>query len=504
MYIIKNSQKALKEQRLSKLDEKLVVREAFAPGKSKMVITKLERILAKRLKARFGICPVPTSVQNSKGKFLQYFGAYKKESEKIFSIDFHISKSDEIYSLSFYDNPLKPEQPTRVVYLNGFNIIQVIDQICDAFNGRIDLYDEASERVGNKVNEARLTLKDMMAAYLKEHPDYAGEITSDKFDYESHVQEFLSFIKEEFGSSKGVITAGSMKWNACKAIEENPDLGNFSQVPSVAVDDNPPKNRATDDSLSAADLALWNEVQNVTAVDKWAQYREYVTLIAEEEPHSWNLIAYGMPGTGKTHDCEQILRQHGVNYTVLGSAITDMKAIMAQLYEHKDGEVIVFDDLDAILSSSNRSNMFKQIFQQKRSRTTGMNSTIKYTAEDGSKEIIPPTFEFTSRCIMLSNKPRDYFEEAILNRVYSIELNFTKEEMMELIEDKIDKLGGKDYAEIGLNTRMAIFDLLNRFKNKIPSLSLRTYEKGLQAYYLCQVVGEANWEKRALRFMVGM
>ena len=504
MYQIKSNQKILKEKRLAQLEEKLVVKEAFAPGKSKLVVTKLERILAKRLKARFGICPVPTSVQNSKGKFLQYFGAYKKNVEKTFSIDFHVSKSDEIYSLSFYENPLKPEQATRTIYLNGFNIVQVIDQIVDAFNGQIDLYDETSERTGRRVKEARTTLKDMMVAYLKEHPDYATEITSDKFDYEGHIQEFLSFIQEEFGSRKGNITAGAMKWNACKAIEENPDFGNFAQVPSVAVDDNPPKSKPIDDSLSAADLALWNEVQNVTAVDKWAQYREYVSLIAQEEPHSWNLIAYGMPGTGKTYDCEQILREYGVNYTILGSAITDIKAIMAQLYEHKDGEVIVFDDLDAILSSSNRSNMFKQIFQQKKSRMTGMNSTIKYTAEDGSKEIIPPTFEFTSRCIMLSNKPRDFFEEAILNRVYSIELNFTKDEMMELIESKIEKLGGKDYAEIGMNTRMAIFDLLNRFKNKIQSLSLRTYIKGLQAYYLCQVVGDPNWEKRALRFMAGI
>ena len=133
-----------------------------------------------------------------------------------------------------------------------------------------------------------------------------------------------------------------------------------------------------------------------------------------------------------------------------------------------------------------------------------MNATIKYLDEDGNKQVMPPKFEFTSRCIMLSNKPRDFFEEAILNRVYSIELNFTKEEMMELIQSKIGKLGGAVYKEIDMDTREKIFDLLNRFKSKIEGISLRTFEKGLQAYYICQRVGETNWQKRALQFMAGV
>lgn len=480
------------------------VNEAFLPGKSGLVVSKLEKILARRLRARLAICPLPTSVVNSKGKFLQYFGLYKKGITRWFSIDFHISQSEEIYSISFYENEKKFGQPTRVVYLNGFNIVKVLDQIADCFTGDIDLYDESSLRSGSRLREARLTIKDMMVAWLKENPSYSDDIVKDSFDYEAHKAEFMSFIQTKFNSHKTDITAGSMKWNACKAIEENPDLGSFSNIPVVAVDDNPPKNRATDDSLSPEDLALWDEVMNTTAVDKWDQYREYVTLIAEKDPMSWNLIAYGMPGTGKTHDCEQILNQHGVEYTVLGSAITDLKAIMIQLYEHKDDEIIVFDDLDAILSSSNRSNMFKQIFQQKKTRITGMNATIKYVDENGDKQIMPPKFEFTSRCIMLSNKPRDFFEDAILNRVYSIELNFTKEEMMELIQSKMSKLGGATYREIGPDAREEIFNLLNRFKNKINGISLRTYEKGLQAYYLCQRLSEPNWQKRALQFMAGV
>lgn len=495
---------AIGTRRKNPLLEKVEVKEAFLPGKSGLVVSKLEKILARRLRANIAICPIPTSIQNSKGKFLQYFGAYRKGRTIWFSVDFHISKSEEIYSFSFYENEKKMEQPTQVVYLNGFNIVQVIDQIVDCFTGDINLYDESTLNRGSRIREARLTLKDMMVSYLTDNPSYAEEVEKDRFDYENHIADFLSYIQSKFNSRKNDITAGSMKWNACKALEEHPELGNSSKIPVVSVDNNPPKNKPTDDSLSPEDQALWDEVENTNAVDKWNQYREYVTLLAEKDPMSWNLIAYGMPGTGKTHDCEQILRQYGVDYTLLGSSITDTKAIMAQLYEHKDDEIIVFDDLDAILSSSNRSNMFKQIFQQKKVRVTGLNAAVKYSDEDGIKKIIPPKFEFTSRCIMLSNKPKDYFEPAILNRVYSIELNFTKEEMMELIQSKIGKLGGSSFKEIGMDARQAIFDLLNRFKNKIEGISLRTFEKGLQAYYLCQRVGEANWQKRALQFMRGM
>lgn len=504
MYRIKNEQN---KKRVNPLLQESRVKEAFRLGKSGLVVSKIEKILQRRLKgARFAICPLPTSIINSKGKFLQYFGAYRKGVSRWFSIDFHIGDSEEIYSFSFYDNEQKPEQPTRVAYLNGFNIVQVLDQIVDLFTGDFDTYDEASDRDGNRFTEAdtRMKLVDMTTAYLQEYPQYAPEIISDKFDYEGHIPEFLSFVLRKFGSKRKNITAGALKFNLCQSVEQHPEFGNFASIPVISVDDNPPKNRATDDSLSPEDLALWNDVENETALDKWNQYREYVTLIAEGEAHSYSLIAYGMPGTGKTHDCEQILNEYGANYVVLGSAITDIKAIMAQLYEHRDDEVIVFDDLDAILSSSNRSNMFKQVFQQRRTRRIGMNTTIKYNDEDGNKQIIPPTFDFTSRCIMLSNKPRDFFEPAILNRVYSIELNFTKEEMMELIENKIDKLGGKDYAEITHDMRMEIFNLLNRFKSKIEGISLRTFEKGLQAYFLCQYTGESNWQKRVLRNMRGV
>ena len=496
MYKIKNEQN---RKRVNPLLQESRVEEAFRPGKSKLVVKKLERILFRRLKTKIAICPLPTSIVNSKGKFLQYFGGFGKDV-RIFSIDFHIGSSEEIYSISFYDNKLKPNQPTRVAYLNGFNIVQVIDQIADLFTGVFDTYEEAYGHEDNRVREAdtRMKLVDMTTAYLQEFPDYAPEIIKDKFDYEGHIPEFLSFILRKFGSKRKGITAGALKYNLCQTIEQHPEFGSFASIPVISVTDNPPKNTPTNDSLSPENQTIWDAVESSSAQDKWAEYERWVKLIGVADPHSYSLIAYGMPGTGKTHECKRILGECGANFIVLGSAITDMKAIMIQLYEHREDEVVVFDDLDSILSSSNRSNMFKQVFQQKKVRTIGMNATVSYRDEDGNKQTMPPTFEFTSRCIMLSNKPRDYFEEAILNRVYSVELNFTKEEMLEFIYDKLDKLAS-DFDEITHDERITVYKLLMDFKDKIDYISLRTYEKAIQRYYIAKFFNEPDWRVSVLK-----
>lgn len=478
--------------------------EAFTAGKSVMVADKVAKILSRRLKSRVEISPKPISVKNSNGSFLQYLGVCKtKGKTQTFSLDFKVGKNEEIYSFSFY-GPKNINYPERVAYLNGYNIVQVLNMIVDLFSGDYERYDEAFKYARPRVTEARQTLTDWVYAYVTEHPDYMPQASKGAFDYASHTDEFMDFIRQRYNSYKSGITAGNLQYYFNKVKEAHPELGGSGSIPVVSVNDAPPKNNPTDDLLSDEDLALWEEAINPSAIEKWEQYRNYVRLIAQRDPRSFSLIAYGMPGTGKTYDCEQILRQNGASYVKLTSTITSIEAIIGQLYLHRDDEIILFDDLDAIMSSGNRANIFKQVFTQKLNRTTGLNTTYSVTDEDGNKVKVPPTFEFTSRCIMLSNKPREFFDEAVLNRVYSIELNFTKDEVLELISAKLDRLGGSDFVDVPSNIRLEIFDLMKRFKNKLESFSLRTFEKGLQAYYLSNVIGDlSKWKVTALSFMAG-
>lgn len=89
--------------------------------------------------------------------------------------------------------------------------------------------------------------------------------------------------------------------------------------------------------------------------------------------------------------------------------------------------------------------------------------------EDGS---IPDEFLFESKLIFISNL--DEIPSAIGDRVLSIQLNYSKEQALELINQKLEHLV-PEYPDLTLDDKKEILSFIRKHKNKTARISLRTF-----------------------------
>ena len=166
----------------------------------------------------------------------------------------------------------------------------------------------------------------------------------------------------------------------------------------------------------------------------------------------------------------------------------------------------MFDDNDAVFNSENKINIMKIALDSNPNRKLGQGSMIKRsvafpnpdfdpdledtTNEPGIKEsdpefngryrkTIPPFFIFESKIIFLSNLVD--FPPAILSRVASVEINFSKDEMLEYIKDKYHGTM-KDNPDVTDEDRDAVFDFLYKISPALQDVSFRLYSNLLGIY----------------------
>ena len=459
---------------------KKTLTEEFAAGSAVNVARKMCGILGRRLGSTFSLFEIPTIFESPQGKYVSYYGVCKGKYNHIFTINFLRNKSDVITSFYLCDN--KTFQPVEEINLNGFNIVEVLEQIVSVFDGSFNdnLLESTKFHHHHRFTEM-IKIDDMVLSYLNDNPNYVSEINGKRFDYQKNLNIFTNYLKDKYNFNKTINVATFQRyiWHVFKIT---PQLkGNAAVVPNVTV--NAPRVTKDEVLLSPEDQKIWDEISNITAKDHWNEFVNFVKLIVSGTKGCISLIAYGTAGTGKTYDTEKILKDEGVPFVKIGAPIADTKTIVANIFMHKDNEIILFDDIDSIFGSDNRANMFKQLLSQKEyGRMTGIKTNFKYRANDGVTYDIPPEFEVTSRIIVLSNKTRNFFDPAILSRVFTCELFFTKKEMMELIQEKLIYLGST--WSLTDDNKMYIFKLFERFFDKITTIDLRVFEKACQMYWI--------------------
>ena len=116
------------------------------------------------------------------------------------------------------------------------------------------------------------------------------------------------------------------------------------------------------------------------------------------------LIVSGPAGLGKSYSVEQILE----SYDPDGACSTQIKGyaratgLMKQLYKYRNaGDVIVFDDADAIFYDDVSLNILKAATDSSSKRMISWMSEAKFEDDDG--DIIPRRFEFKGTIIFITN-----------------------------------------------------------------------------------------------------
>ena len=151
----------------------------------------------------------------------------------------------------------------------------------------------------------------------------------------------------------------------------------------------------------------------------------HVRMVARKLSHA--LFVFGSQGgLGKSRTILHTLHEEGIEPLIVNSHVTPL-SLYSTLHLFKDETIIFFDDVDSMFSSMAHLGLL-------RSALWGNPRIVTYGSSQLPKGI-PPSFEFTSRCIFAANvipRKNDAFT-AMLSRCDVFELSATNEEVVDLM-----------------------------------------------------------------------
>jgi hypothetical protein len=184
-------------------------------------------------------------------------------------------------------------------------------------------------------------------------------------------------------------------------------------------------------SLTLIDPSLEDDAQVVAEEPSLTALEERQNLLA----HHVRLVARGLSvglfvygsagGLGKSRTVLRTLVAEGVSPILINSHVTPL-SLYGCLYNHRAGNVIFFDDVDAVFSSMAHLGLL-------RSALWGDPRVVTYNSSQ--LDDLPASFIFESRIIFCANvipKRNDAFK-AVLSRCDVFQLDATLEEVVELM-----------------------------------------------------------------------
>lgn len=221
-----------------------------------------------------------------------------------------------------------------------------------------------------------------------------------------------------------------------------------------------------------------------------------------------NAIVYGPPGLGKTHLIETALKAQGLqigkDYLVARSHITP-RQLYAMLYlMRKEGNFVVIDDCDAVLTSEDGLNVLKGATDPT-FRTVGWASS-KSGVKLPTGEEVPDEFEFNGSVIIATNvqqslkgKTAQHFA-ALRSRCPGWGLHFnTKEEQFAYI---FHLIVDKNYLDRNPETTLTWPQKIDLIKFIMSNLSQVNQLDLRKPQHIAKVMlHKANWQNHALKFL---
>lgn len=230
------------------------------------------------------------------------------------------------------------------------------------------------------------------------------------------------------------------------------------------------------------------EKSEFSVSERFSFIQNFVELIAKNKLNSFILTGDG--GLGKSYSVTNTLNKMGLiedsiddfgDYIVCKGFSTD-KALYRLLFEN-NGKIIVFDDLDNILKSPISQNLLKAALSDEQRRI------ISWNAEFSNNEDLPNRFEFTGRCIFISNMSIEQFPQALISRSFCVDLTLSQEEKLERIVEVFKEYKSEFQDEV--------IEFLSKNLNNIKDLNIRS---ALNALKLRKDIGP-NFERIALYSM---
>ena len=214
------------------------------------------------------------------------------------------------------------------------------------------------------------------------------------------------------------------------------------------------------------------------------------TVISGLQP---GVIICGAPGVGKTYRVMKQLEaagyRDGHNMEIIKGKATPRQLYLS-LYNYKEkGNILVIDDADALVGPKAPEDCINMLKAALDSTSTEEGRKVSYrvtgTLYDDDGVEIPKTLYYKGGVIVITNYSAGQLDTALRGRTFVQELDFSNEQLLQVIEDIIDSLGG------GLISMRSKTKALNYLKELAHSgadmeISVRTFNTCARLFAVCE------------------
>jgi len=141
-----------------------------------------------------------------------------------------------------------------------------------------------------------------------------------------------------------------------------------------------------------------------------------------------SFIFLGNQGLGKTTTTLKTLDELKTKYCY-HSGVSTPKALYQFLYEHREDEVIVFDDCTGLINNPNALSIILSALW-----SAGDTREVSWNTTKDDKLQLPTKFIFNSKVIIITNKmPNTFYAQVVMSRCLTYQIEFTHKELIEMM-----------------------------------------------------------------------
>ena len=214
------------------------------------------------------------------------------------------------------------------------------------------------------------------------------------------------------------------------------------------------------------------------------------TVISGLQP---GVIICGAPGIGKTYkilkQLEEAGYRDGYNMEIIKGKATPRQLYLS-LYNYKGkGNILVIDDADALVGPKAPEDCINMLKAALDSTATPDGRKVSYKVTgplyDDEGEEIPKTLYYKGGVIVITNYSVGQLDTALRGRTFVQELDFTNEQLLQVIESMLDTLGD---GQISMRSKNKALDYLKELAHSGADMeiSIRTFNTCARLFAVCE------------------
>ena len=209
-----------------------------------------------------------------------------------------------------------------------------------------------------------------------------------------------------------------------------------------------------------------NEIPRKDPRAVFKEMHQYVKMVTSGKRHG--VLICGAPGVGKTYNVTHLLEKEGYveghNWCTLNSKCSPRQLYLT-LYEYqRHGDIVLIDDCETLIgkkASDDATNILKAALDtnprpEGRLVTYGVAGPLK----DNDDNPVPKTFYYNGSVIILTNYRAGSCDSAIRSRCFVQDIDFTPEDALKLIQDRIAHING-DGFKLSAKSKIKAYNYLS-------------------------------------------